>query len=50
MVEAAAAAPLAAMLGYAPRFYGKRVALVLSGANVDEELFARIVARAERAS
>lgn len=46
VVEAAAAAPLAAMLGYAARFYGKRLALVLSGANVDQDLFARIVARA----
>jgi threonine dehydratase len=50
VVEAAAAAPLAAMLGYAARFTGKRVALVLSGANVDQDLFAQIVARAERAS
>ena len=50
VVEAAAAAPLAGMLGYASRFYGKRTALVLSGANVDEDLFGRIVARVDRAS
>ncbi len=46
IVEAAAAAPLAAMLGYASRFSGKRTALVLSGANVDRELFDGIVGRA----
>jgi threonine dehydratase len=50
IVEAAAAAPLAALLGYAPRFYGKRVALVLSGANVDRDVFSGIVARTQRAS
>ena len=50
VVEPAAAAPLAAMLGYAGRFHGKTVALVLSGGNVDEALFERIVARPARAS
>ena len=50
IVEAAAAAPLAALLGYATRFHGKSVALVLSGGNVDEDLFDRVVARRARAS
>ncbi|MBD5635032.1 MAG: pyridoxal-phosphate dependent enzyme [Candidatus Eremiobacteraeota bacterium] len=48
MVEPAAAAPLAALLGYAQRFAGKRVALVLSGANVEPALFEEIVSREKR--
>lgn len=44
-VEPAAAAPLAALLGYPGRFAGKRVALVLSGANVEQAVFDDIVAR-----
>jgi threonine dehydratase len=45
VVEPAGAAPLAALLGYAPRFAGKRVALVLSGSNVDRTFFADVVSR-----
>jgi len=37
LVEGAGAAPLAALLRYAPRFAGQRVALVLSGRNLDVE-------------
>ena len=48
--EPAGAAPLAALLGYAGRFAGKRVALVVSGGNVEQSLFNDIVARVARAS
>jgi threonine dehydratase len=50
VVEPAAAAPLAALLGYAGRFRGKTLALVISGGNVDDALFERVVARTARAS
>jgi threonine dehydratase len=45
VVEPAGAAPLAALLGYSPRFAGKRVALVLSGSNVDRTFFDDVVSR-----
>ncbi|MBD5605445.1 MAG: pyridoxal-phosphate dependent enzyme [Candidatus Eremiobacteraeota bacterium] len=50
VVEPAGAAPLAALLGYASRFHGKTVALVVSGANVDAALFDRVVGRSAKAS
>ena len=50
VVEPAGAAPLAALLGYASRFHGKTVALVVSGANVDAALFDRVVGRVAKAS
>jgi threonine dehydratase len=50
VAEPAAAAPLAALLGYPGRFAGKRVALVISGANVEPAFFNGIVARGDRAS
>jgi len=38
--EGAAAAPLAALLQERPRMQGRRVALILSGGNIDSDLFA----------
>jgi threonine dehydratase len=43
VTEGAGAAPLAAALKEAEKLSGKRVALVASGANVDHEVFARIL-------
>jgi threonine dehydratase len=47
--EGAGAAPLAAALKERERLRGKRVAVVLSGANVDRDVFARILAADTRA-
>ena len=44
VAEGAGAAPLAALLRERDTMRGRRVALVLSGGNVDRELFARILA------
>jgi threonine dehydratase len=43
VTEGAGAAPLAAALKEADRLKGKRVALIASGANVDHEVFARVL-------
>jgi len=43
VVEGAAAAPLAALLGERDRMRGRRVALIASGGNVDAEVFARVL-------
>lgn len=45
VVEGAGAAPLAAVLGHRERFAGKRVALVVSGGNIDATLLATIIQR-----
>jgi len=45
VVEGAGAAPLAALLAEPGRFRGKRVALVLSGGNIDARLLASILQR-----
>ena len=45
VVEGAGAAPLAALMGNAARFRGKRVGLVLSGGNIDARLLASILQR-----
>ncbi len=45
VVEGAGAAPLAALLGNADRFRGRRVGLVLSGGNIDSRLLASILQR-----
>ena len=45
VVEGAGAAPLAALLAEPARFRGKRVALVLSGGNIDARLLASILQR-----
>jgi threonine dehydratase len=45
VVEGAGAAPLAALLGNAARFRGRRVGLVLSGGNIDARLLASILQR-----
>ena len=42
--EGAGAAPLAALLQERDRMRGKKVALVLSGGNVDRDLFAEVLA------
>jgi threonine dehydratase len=42
--EGAGAAPLAALLQERPRMAGQRVALILSGGNVDRDVFARVLA------
>jgi len=44
LAEGAGAAPLAALLQERQRMQGKRVALILSGGNVDRALFAEILA------
>ena len=46
LVEGAAAAPLAALLAERERQAGRRVGLVVSGANVDRATLARVLARA----
>jgi threonine dehydratase len=43
VAEGAGAAPLAALLKERDRFKGDRVGLILSGANIDREQFARII-------
>jgi len=45
VVEGAGAAPLAALIGNAARFRGRRVGLVLSGGNIDARLLASILQR-----
>ncbi len=47
LAEGAGAAPLAALLRQRDRMRGRRVALVLSGGNVDLELFLRLMAPRE---
>ncbi len=47
VAEGAGAAPLAALLQERARMAGKKVALVLSGANVDRALFRRVLAEGE---
>lgn len=44
LAEGAGAAPLAALVRERERMQGKRVALVLSGGNVDREVFAEVLA------
>jgi threonine dehydratase len=44
VAEGAGAAPLAALLQERDRMAGRRVALILSGGNVDRDVFARILA------
>lgn len=46
VAEGAGALPLAALMKEKDRMRGRRVALVLSGGNVDQEVFARILAEA----
>jgi len=46
LAEGAGAAPLAALLQERESMAGKRVGLVLSGGNVDRDLFARVLRRA----
>lgn len=43
LVEGAGAAPLAALLGERQRMAGKRVALILSGGNIDRPLYASVL-------
>jgi len=43
VTEGAGAAPLAAVLKEADQLGGKRVALIASGANVDHDVFARVL-------
>ena len=45
MAEGAGAAPLAALLSDRKRFWGKRVALILAGGNIDPRLAASIMVR-----
>jgi threonine dehydratase len=45
LVEGAAAAPLAALMEYKARFAGKKVALIVSGANISSRLLASILMR-----
>ena len=45
LVEGAAAAPLAALMEHKTRFAGKKVALIISGANISSRLLASIVMR-----
>jgi len=47
VAEGAGAAPLAAALQERPRLAGKRVAIVLSGGNIDRALFAEILSEAD---
>lgn len=44
IAEGAGAAPLAALMQERDRTHGKRVALVLSGGNIDREVFAEVLA------
>ena len=49
VVEGAAAAPLAALLaGRLPELAGKKVALVISGGNIDPNILSRLMRRAWR--
>jgi threonine dehydratase len=43
VAEGAAAAPLAALLQERARMAGKRVGLVMSGSNVDRDVFGRVL-------
>ncbi|MCF1503805.1 hypothetical protein L0F51_08535 [Afifella sp. H1R] len=43
MAEGAGAAPLAALMGARERFLGKRVALILTGGNIDMPVFRQIL-------
>ena len=45
LAEGSGAAPLAAMLAYPERFKGKKVVLVICGANIDTRLLASILTR-----
>jgi len=45
LAEGAGAAPLAALIANAERFAGKRVCLVVSGANIDSRLLASVLMR-----
>ena len=45
LAEGAGAAPLAALLAYPERFKGKRVVLVICGANIDTRLLASVLTR-----
>jgi threonine dehydratase len=47
LAEGAGAAPLAALLQESDRMKGRRVALILSGCNIDRTLFAEILAEAD---
>ena len=47
VAEGAGAAPLAAALQERQRLAGKRVAVVLSGGNIDRGLFAQVLAEAD---
>jgi threonine dehydratase len=47
VAEGAAAAPLAAALKERDRLAGKRIALVMSGGNIDRAVFARVLSEAE---
>jgi threonine dehydratase len=44
VVEGAGAAPLAALLKERAQMQGKRVALIVSGGNIDREVFAEVLA------
>ena len=44
VAEGAGAAPLAALMQERERMQGKRVGLILSGGNVDREVFAEVLA------
>ena len=43
LAEGAGAAPLAALLGERRRMEGKRVALILSGGNIDRPLYTSVL-------
>jgi threonine dehydratase len=47
VAEGAGAAPLAALLQERERMQGKRIALILTGGNVDRDLFAEVLAEAD---
>ena len=47
VAEGAGAAPLAAALQERQRLAGKRVAVILSGGNIDRPLFAEVLAEAD---
>jgi threonine dehydratase len=48
VAEGAGAAPLAALLTEAPAMRGQRVGIVISGGNVDRDVFARVLGGADR--
>ena len=50
VAEGAGAAPLAALLKERSPMAGKRVGLMLSGGNVDQDVFARVLVNAAAAS